>query len=230
VGVPGGRAVARGLSSLRRVSAKKNWFVTCAALAAFSVPFVAGGQAQALVIPGAIIDITQVGANVVMTGSGVIDLDGLTLLGSGPLGTNGIIWPDATEIITGGTGDVDLYTGASGPTSMGPGNETLGDSASGDQFGVGDSTGTFIIFVPAGYDGSTSLSSTATFDNTTLAALGLSPGTYAFTWAPSPTAADGSLTVVVSGVPEPSTWAMMALGFAGIGLLAYRERGTLAAA
>jgi hypothetical protein len=47
----------------------------------------------------------------------------------------------------------------------------------------------------------------------------------------SPTAADGSLTVNVSGVvPEPSTWAMMALGFAGIGLLAYRKRGTLAAA
>ena len=29
---------------------------------------------------------------------------------------------------------------------------------------------------------------------------------------------------------KPSTWAMMALGFAGIGLLAYRKRATLAAA
>lgn len=28
----------------------------------------------------------------------------------------------------------------------------------------------------------------------------------------------------VTGVPEPSTWAMMILGFAGIGLLAYRRR------
>lgn len=32
------------------------------------------------------------------------------------------------------------------------------------------------------------------------------------------------------GVPETSTWAMMALGFAGMGLLAYRKRGTLVAA
>ena len=32
------------------------------------------------------------------------------------------------------------------------------------------------------------------------------------------------------GVPEPSTWAMMALGFAGLGFLAYRKRGTLVAA
>jgi hypothetical protein len=42
---------------------------------------------------------------------------------------------------------------------------------------------------------------------------------------PAPGASDGSLTVnVTSGVPEPSTWAMMALGFAGIGLLAYGKR------
>jgi PEP-CTERM motif len=30
--------------------------------------------------------------------------------------------------------------------------------------------------------------------------------------------------------PEPSTWALMALGFAGIGLLAYRKRVPLATA
>jgi len=28
----------------------------------------------------------------------------------------------------------------------------------------------------------------------------------------------------VSGVPEPSTWAMMLLGFAGIGFMAYRRK------
>jgi len=33
----------------------------------------------------------------------------------------------------------------------------------------------------------------------------------------------------VSAVPEPTTWAMMLLGFAGIGLLAYRRRSKLAA-
>lgn len=30
--------------------------------------------------------------------------------------------------------------------------------------------------------------------------------------------------VVVAGVPEPSTWAMMMLGFAGLGFVAYRRR------
>jgi hypothetical protein len=32
---------------------------------------------------------------------------------------------------------------------------------------------------------------------------------------------------LVTGVPEPSTWAMMILGFAGIGFLAYRRQPTL---
>jgi len=33
--------------------------------------------------------------------------------------------------------------------------------------------------------------------------------------------------VVTTGVPEPSTWAMMVLGFFGVGLLAYRRKGQL---
>jgi hypothetical protein len=36
---------------------------------------------------------------------------------------------------------------------------------------------------------------------------------------------DESLTIsVTSGVPEPSTWAMMILGFAGVGFMAYRRK------
>jgi hypothetical protein len=32
------------------------------------------------------------------------------------------------------------------------------------------------------------------------------------------------IAVAVSAVPEPSTWAMMILGFAGVGFMAYRRR------
>lgn len=49
-------------------------------------------------------------------------------------------------------------------------------------------------------------------------------GPFQFTGTYSLDAATGSGTFNVSAVPEPSTWAMMALGFAGIGLLAYRRR------
>jgi hypothetical protein len=35
---------------------------------------------------------------------------------------------------------------------------------------------------------------------------------------------------VAPAVPEPSTWAMMILGFAGVGYMAYRRRRTAAPA
>ena len=37
-------------------------------------------------------------------------------------------------------------------------------------------------------------------------------------------------TVALSSVPEPSTWAMMMLGFAGLGFAAFRTRKTAVAA
>jgi hypothetical protein len=37
---------------------------------------------------------------------------------------------------------------------------------------------------------------------------------------------DVFLTVSVASVPEPSTWAMLILGFAGVGFMAYRRRKT----
>jgi PEP-CTERM motif len=36
----------------------------------------------------------------------------------------------------------------------------------------------------------------------------------------------GALTVNISAVPEPSTWAMMILGFLGVGFMAYRKKCT----
>jgi hypothetical protein len=37
---------------------------------------------------------------------------------------------------------------------------------------------------------------------------------------------DYLLSAVMTPVPEPSTWAMMILGFCGLGFMAYRRRGT----
>jgi hypothetical protein len=34
----------------------------------------------------------------------------------------------------------------------------------------------------------------------------------------------GFIDTNVGGVPEPSTWAMMLLGFAGVGFMAYRRK------
>ncbi|MEH2526194.1 MULTISPECIES: PEPxxWA-CTERM sorting domain-containing protein [unclassified Bradyrhizobium] len=64
-----------------------------------------------------------------------------------------------------------------------------------------------------------------------LGALSGSSGIIAFDDGGRPADADYDDLVVrfnVSAVPEPTTWAMMLLGFAGIGLLAYRRRSKLA--
>jgi hypothetical protein len=45
---------------------------------------------------------------------------------------------------------------------------------------------------------------------------------------PAPTSFSGSF--ITAAVPEPSTWAMMILGFAGIGAMAYRRRKSAALA
>jgi hypothetical protein len=78
--------------------------------------------------------------------------------------------------------------------------------------------------LPYEYVSGDGLSDTMTFDNATFATLGVTPGTYKWTWGAVPGVATGddSFTLQV-GVPEPSTWAMMALGFGGLGLAAFRR-------
>jgi hypothetical protein len=47
-----------------------------------------------------------------------------------------------------------------------------------------------------------------------------------FTFTTTGTAAtNGSSIGVIAGVPEPATWAMMILGFLGVGFMAYRGKG-----
>jgi PEP-CTERM motif len=51
--------------------------------------------------------------------------------------------------------------------------------------------------------------------------LSLSSNDRQFVWH----GVDGTtFTSAVSAVPEPSTWAMMLLGFAGVGFMAYRRK------
>ena len=51
----------------------------------------------------------------------------------------------------------------------------------------------------------------------------MTPGRYEWTWG---SGANQNFTLLIGEVPEPSTWAMMLLGFAGLGLAGWRHRRT----
>jgi hypothetical protein len=67
------------------------------------------------------------------------------------------------------------------------------------------------------------LSDTSTYDNATFASLGATPGTYTWTWGSGAHADSFTLQIGAAAVPEPSTWAMMLLGFAGLGFAGHRK-------
>jgi hypothetical protein len=73
------------------------------------------------------------------------------------------------------------------------------------------------LFFPAPYVSGNSLNATDTYANTTISGLGLTPGTYTWTWGTGAHA--DSLTVQVgpgapTGAPEPSTALVAVIGAA----------------
>jgi PEP-CTERM motif len=136
--------------------------------------------------------------------------------------------PDLAAIGTGPTNaEVDVYTGiSSGPASFGSGVETPASDGTGDLAGLKGGFGSFLA-VAAGYVSGSPLSDSSTYDSQTFSSLGVTPGVYKWTWG---SGANQSFTLDIVAVPEPSTWAMMLLGFAGLGLMGLQSARRRAAA
>ena len=153
---------------------------TLAALASITLLGVSIRPAQA----GYTVTLMQVGTDVVATGSGAIDLNGLTFVGSGD-DFNPAIDPPLGIIATGPfASSVDVYQGFTGPTDFGSGPGAPANTATGDFVeisGVG-----LQLFVPLNYVSGAALSDSMTFNNATLASLGVTPGTYVWTWGIGP--------------------------------------------
>ena len=113
--------------------------------------------------------------NVVTTGSGTVDLTGLSFTSSGE--RRGIcvrlarfsgcrVVPEAD----------DFYSGAIGPASFGTGGFIIPFGQSGDLLGLIGNVSPAEILVPHGYVSGTSLSGSSTYVGQTFASLGLTAG------------------------------------------------------
>jgi hypothetical protein len=145
---------------------------------------------------------SQAGPDVVASGGGTIDLNGLTFITSGS--TQPEVAPTFATEATGAVGAVDEYGGASGPVSFGPGVFTSATTGTGDLVGVQELIGepTGFVFVPTGYATGAPLSDMATYAGQTFATLGLTPGVYDYTFG-SEADADSFTVQVGSRCPSP---------------------------
>ena len=165
-----------------------------------------------------VVKMVQQGNDVVATGSGEFDLTGLVRLGASS-SFGGFVSPKFGSSSVGQAAPIDVYSyGAfTGPTAYGPGNITLATSSSGDPVFIAPLGGFGIpspfLIVPRGYVSFTGLLGDATWSNATFASLGVTPGTYVWTWG---SGAGQSYTLDIV-VPEPAALGMFGLGVLLIG-------------
>jgi hypothetical protein len=173
------------------------------------------------------ITIDQVGANVVANGSGAFNLTGLTFAGSTLAVGDGVFASNGTIFIGGGgSANADIYTGFTGPTSFGSGGVFAANTSSGNFVGMQNGW----MLVPQGYLSGAALSDSMTFNSATFASLGLTPGTYEWTWGTGLMNQNFTLVIEGAGVPDGGSTVSL-LGCALLGLAALRRKlGCLSAA
>jgi len=155
---------------------------------------------------GYVVTLQQVGPDVVATGSGTIDLTGLSFSRSSNPFDPGI---GASFIQTGPTSSrVDAYFNPSVSSGFGSGGGTGANSGSGDSVGIdiirqnpwGIRPG-FWVNVPEDYVSGTALSDMAIYGEATFATLGVTPGTYVWTWGAGGANQNFTLQILAATLP-----------------------------
>lgn len=177
------------------------------------------------------INVVESGGNLVATASGSLNLTGLT-----PVDLDQIAPALEANIAYIGFSSAYpfsigfAYSGITGPSSFGSGSDFfLTGASSGTIFSVvGNDFGTgAFLSVDPNYTSGSAISSTETFSNLTFASAGITPGPYIYTLP------NDTITInfgsVEGVVPEPSTWAMMLVGFSALGFALHRNSKRLLA-
>ena len=168
------------------------------------------------------VTLQQVGSNVVANGSGAFNLSGLTGAGNIDGGSSGVRASIGFIGIHPVGGLLPSYMGFTGPTSFGSsGHLFLADASNGNSVAISGLKG--ILVVPVGYLSGNPLLNTMTFNNATFASLGVTPGTYVWTWGTGLENQNFTLVIGGAGVPDGGSTVSL-LGCALLGLAALRRR------
>jgi hypothetical protein len=126
------------------------------------------------------VTISQVGSDVVWSGSGSFNLTALTSGGpttiAGGFNAGQAIWAIGPSVT------VDTYSGTiTYPLTFGAGGVSV-TSNTGSTFGILPGGSGRLLYVPSGYVSNTVISGSSTYGGQTIAGMGLTPGTYTWSW------------------------------------------------
>jgi hypothetical protein len=126
------------------------------------------------------VTISQVGSDVVWNGSGSFNLAALTSAGASTIGggyaANQAVWAVGPNV------PVDTYSGTiTYPSTFGGGGVGV-TSNTGSTFGILPGGSGRLLYVPSGYVSNTVINGSSTYANQTIAGMGLTPGTYTWSW------------------------------------------------
>ena len=145
--------------------------------------------------------LTEVGSDVVFSGTGTVNTASLgsAVAFTGP----SIINAGLAELINKPGSNGIQYAGISGPSNFGPGGVSPApDISSGDLVGVSGFFGN--IYLPSAYTSGTQLDSFASFTAETFSSLGITSGTYTYTWGTGGSADSLVLQVGPAVTPTPT--------------------------
>ena len=166
------------------------------------------------------VTLQEMGLNVVANGRGAINLTGLSIPTNGS--SVAAMQANIGDLAVAG-GSQDVYRGLTGPSSFGIGGLFFASSSSGDAVTIfGNFMGDIRLFVPQGYVSGTALSDSATYNNASFFSLGVTPGTYVWTWGTGLRNQNFTLIIGRAGVPDGGSTVSL-LGFALLGLAAVRR-------
>lgn len=164
------------------------------------------------------VTLSEVGTDVVATGSGTLDISGLTLSGSFTSNPRGL-YPENQTIRVGSLagGNIDFYSGfTSTPGPFGPGGFTSATSGSGELVAVNSS----FLRLFDDYVSGNSLITNNLYAASSLDSLGVSSGIYTWEWSTDSFVLD----IQPTPIPEPAAAAALVGGFILGIVFFYRRR------